>query len=275
MKAGKRIRELREQLENIINDSLSLPIEYLESTLYDLAYEYYRERNWPKPVICTFVSMHPILKLISEESLNSDKWANILDEYITYNPNAFKEMKFFKKFLQFINDLSISWDLCSIYNYRQRFSKELEYAMFIDINELFTGYFSAEVIWISIISNSYPLNEIFDQELKQLALLLQSQFDELFRLLIESNKPNIYKCDTIQPWLSSQNPQLFKEFCFLPPDNKRKPDYQKLRVGFGNSILRRKTHRLKKNLESFEFCYRTFESSLIKTVLELINYENY
>ena len=147
--------------------------------------------------------------------------------------------------------------------------------MFIDLDELFTGFFSSEVIWISIICNSYPLNEVFDAELRQLALLVQSQFNELFKVFIESNKTNIYKCESIQPWLSSQNSQLIKEFCFLPPDNKRKPDFQRLGAGFGNSILRRKTYRLKKELENFEYCYRVFESSLIKTILELINFETY
>ena len=76
-KSGKRIRELKDQLENIINDSLSLPIELLESTLFDLAHEYYKERNWAKPVLCTFATMHPIQKLISVDNLNSDKWANL------------------------------------------------------------------------------------------------------------------------------------------------------------------------------------------------------
>jgi hypothetical protein len=272
-KGGKKIRELREQLETSINDSLSLPIEYLESTLFDLSHEYYKDRDWPKPVLCTFATMYPIQKLITEDSLNSDKWAMLLDQYISYNSNAFKEMKFFKKFVQFINDLSVSWDLCSIYDYRIRFSKELEFALFIDLNDLFSGFFSNEVIWMSLISNSYPLNEIFNEELKYLALLLQAEFNELFEVFIQANKANIFKCDSIQSWLSYQNPILFKEFCFSPPDKKSKPDYQKLRIRVGNSLLWRKTYRLKRQLESFEYCYRIFECSLLKTILELINYD--
>lgn len=272
-KQGKRIKKLRNQLEDIINETLSLPIEILENSLYELTQEYFKENNWRKSILSTFTTMYPIQKLIEKDDINSDKWSILLEKYIDFNPNAFLEMKFFKKFIQFINDLCIIWDITNIYNYRSRFNPILEMVDFIDLDGFFTGIISNEVIWLSVICNSYPLNEVFDENLKRLALLLQNQINDLFDLFINANKPHIGKCESIQPWLSYKNQTLVKEFSFSPPNKSLKPDYQHLKYSWTNAVLRKKIYKMRKELESFEYCYRTFESIFIQSVVDLISYD--
>lgn len=272
-KEGKKIKKLRNQLEDIINETLYFPIEMLENTLYELTQEYFKEGNWRKPILSTFATMYPIQKLIEKDDINSDKWSILLEKYIDFNPNAFLEMKFFKKFIQFINDLCIIWDITNIYNYRSRFNPLLEMADFLDLDGFFSNIISNEVIWLSIISNSYPMSEVLDDNIKRLALLLQNQINDLFDKFINANKPHISKCENIQPWLSYKNPKLVTEFSFLPPNKDLKPDYQHLKYSWTNAVLRKKIYNLRKELESFEYCYRTFESAFIQSVVELINYE--
>ena len=270
---GKRIEKLKVQLEGFINDTLGIPIEVLENTLFELAQEYFKEADIQKPILSTFATMHPIEKLIERDDINSEKWGLLLEQYLEFNPNAFREMKFLKKFIQFINDLCIIWDISNIYNYRSRFDIHLEYAEFVNLDGLFSGYITTEVIWLSIVSNSYPLNEIFDENLKRLGLLMQSQLNELFNNFINANKPHISKCESIQPWLSYKNNNLVKEYSFSPPDKSNKPDYQQLKYSWTNAVLRRKTYKLRRELENFEYLFRTFEANFIQSILGLIAYD--
>ena len=51
---GKKIGILTKKLENRINHSASLPIEYLESKLFDISHTYFISLNSPKYIISTF-----------------------------------------------------------------------------------------------------------------------------------------------------------------------------------------------------------------------------
>lgn len=267
---GKKIKKLYSQLEGFINDTLGIPIEVLESSLFELAQEYFKQGDLHKPILSTFATMHPIEKLIERDDVNAEKWGLLLEQYLEYNPNAFREMKFFKKFIQFVNDLCILWDISNIYNYRSRFDGRLEFAEFLNLDGLFTGFITTEVIWLSMVSNSYPMNEVFDENLKRLALLLQNQLNDLFDVFINTNKPHISKCESIQPWLSYKNQRLAKEYSFSPPEKCRKPDYQQLNHSWTNAVLRRKTYKLRRELENFEYCFRSFEANLIQSIICLI-----
>lgn len=266
---GKRITDLTSSLEKSINDSLALPIEYLESTLFDLCREYFLKLDSSKPVMGALATMHPIVKLLEVDDINSSKWTDLLDRYLAYNKDAFKDYKFIKKFIQFLNDLSISWDISNIYNYRHRLMQELEYIGFIDLNSFFNGIIIPEVIWLSITVNSYPLQDILNNEIKTLALLLQCKFIEIFKSFMASNSQFVKTQESIQSYVAYLNPQLHTVYSFLKPAKSPKPEYQKLCMNFSSTFLRKKSFRLKQELEDFELIYRCFEGSLITSFCDM------
>lgn len=267
---GKRISELTAILEKSINDSLALPVGYLESALFDLCREYYFKLDSSKPVMGALATMHPIVKLLEVDDINSSKWTDLLDRYLKHNKDAFKDYKFMKNFIQFLNDLSISWDISNIYNYRHRLMQELEYIGFIDLNSFFTGIIIPEVIWLCLIVNSYPLNEILNEEIRTLALLLQCKFIEIFKSFMTSNKAFIKGHESIQAYLAYLNPELYNVYNFSKPAKFPKPEYQKLCINFSSTFLKKKSFRLKQELEDFELIYRCFESSLIISFCDIL-----
>ena len=267
---GNLIADLSERLENNINSSLLFPIEYLESTLFDLCKRYYSTIDPNRPILGVLASLHPIQTLLEIDDINISKWNDLLEKYLLYNPNSIEELEFIKSFIQFINDLSIVWDISNVYHYRHRFSYELEDVKLINIEALFTAIINPEIIWLSTTVNNYPLQEILNDEIKTLAIMLQSKFIALFSSFMRSNMENLAMTDSIQPWLSYINPELHKKYCFARPEKDPKPAYQHLSNSFSLKFWQKKPISLKQDLEDFEFLYRQFEASLLKSLCKML-----
>lgn len=263
---GKRIEELKTVLEDSINDSLGLPISYLEGALFDLCYEYHILLDPSNFGIGVFATMHPVVKLLEVNDINNANWADLLERYVKINPNAFKQYNFFKKFILFLNDLATVWDIVNVYHYRSRFIQELEYASFLDLDSIFKAIINPEVIWLSFMANSYPLDQFLSQKAKDLAALLQMTFLNTFYEFINSNKTFVEKTSSIRPWLSYCNPALHETFSFPEPKKTLKPEYQDLSFNLFSRFLRKKSLLLKAQLEELELAYRTFESLLLSSV---------
>lgn len=266
---GKILSDLVAGLEKHVNDSLSLPIEYLESNLYELCVEYHHKLNPSRIKISVVTTIHPITKLMKEDHINSSKWSFLLEKYILHNEYGFMEYKFLKKFVNFLNDLCLVWDIANLYNYRHRLDQDLEYITILDLDSIFSGIINIEIIWLSLILHTYPLQEIMNSEIKSIAVLLQAALMEILYLFMKSNKKNVKKFDSIKPWLSYKNINLYNVYSFPPPEKNPKPNYQELAIGLFNSYLNPTIIELKKKLEEFEFLYRTFEQNIILSLKAL------
>ena len=262
---GKKIADLVLVLEASMNESLNLPIEYLENNLFELCYEYNIFLNSSNFTTKVLEMIHPLVRLlyVDDYSKNHPNHINALSEILNSNKNALQEYKFLKKFIQFLSDLAVSWDIISIYNYRMRFKQELEYARFIDLDSIFKAVINPEILWFSLIVNKLPLSEVLSEEVKDLGALLNSQFLKTFYLFMNCNAVSVLKAESIRSWLSYKNPNLHKTFCFPSPKKVPKPEYQQLTMSMFSKFLKRPVVILKEQLEEFEIAYREFERSLL------------
>ena len=262
---GKKIADLILMLETSMNESLSLPIEYLENTLFDLCYEYNTFLDSSKFTSEILETIHPLVKLlyVDDYSKNFPNFVGALNDRLNSNTNTLQEYKFLKKFIQFLNDLAMSWDIISIYNYRTRFKQELEYARFIDLDSIFKAVINPEILWLSLVVDKPPLSEVLTEEVKELGALLSSLFLNTLYLFMKCNEASVNQIDSIRNWLSYKNPNLHKQFAFPLPKKGPKPEYQQLTVNMFSKFFHRPVVILKEQLEEFEAAYREFERSLL------------
>ena len=269
---GKKIEDLMGILESSLNRSLQLPIQYLENELFELCSEYFMHLDPSHISLKAFSTLHPLLKLLDVEDYQSTQvnFIEILSEYLRNDQNALKEYDFLKKFIHFINDLCISWDIVNVYNYRARFNQELEYTKFLDLDSMFGRIINPELIWLSIIVDTYPLGEILTNEAKELGRLLQSVFMKTFHVFMRCNKEALKKSNSIREWLSYKNPVLNKKFAFPHPMKVPKPLYQELSINMFTKVTNRPVIALKQQLESLELAYREFERSLLLNFITIL-----
>lgn len=262
---GKKIHILSNRLEDSINYSLSLPIEYLENELFALCREYYMQFDPTHITLKAFGDLHLLLKLLEIEDYGilNVNFTEILSDYLRCNQNSLNVYKFLKKFILLLNHLATYWSIINVYNYRARFKQELENSNLLDLEAIFTEIINPEVLWLSIIADISPLSQIFTPELLEIAKLLQSVFMDTLKIFIQSNNQGISKTSCIREWLSYKNPALHNKYSFPSPKQVPKPLYQELSFNMFSSLLRKPVSALKKQLESFELVYREFERSLL------------
>lgn len=230
---GKKIGILTKKLENRINHSASLPIEYLESKLFDISHTYFISLNSPKYIISTFFQTHPLLKLSEQDTIYSEKSKQLLIQHISENLLALKEYRFIKSFIQFLNDLIIVWGLANVYNYRFRFDKRLELLYFLNIDEIFEDIISCEMIWLSYAVGISPLSKIVSKDVKIKGEMVQNALKNVFYVFMRCNEEFVKECESIEPWLAYKNPVMAREFNFPAPSKVAMPKYQNLMNLFG------------------------------------------
>ena len=269
---GALIKELLPLLEESLNNSLDLPSGYLESKFFDMSRSFYEDLGGVVNYD-TIKYLHPLLKLLEHDSHTPTNYTHYFESYLTLNPMAIKDYSFIRRSLRLLNDLAISWDIINLYNYRNRFENFIEEITIFDIKELFTHVFSLEIIWMSYAVRGFPLEKVMDREVKELAVLVEAQFQRCLEALMECNKENIEKSSSIEPWLSYLNPALHSKHAFARP-KKVKVQYQRFRISYfkglcckaeGNAI------RLREILSDFELVYREFEAKLVVSLKNLKN----
>ena len=265
---GKKLKELACLLEISINDSISLPLAYLESTLFDLCYEYYH-KQYSSSLREVLTIMHPVDKLLLTDDVNYEKWAQLLEKYLEYNIQGREEYAFLCKFIEFLNDMCLVWDISNIYNYSSRFNKELERFWFLNLDSIYKGIINTEIIWLSIVVSVYPLGHVLNDEIKYYGELLQEMFKDTLHEFMSSNQNYVNQQDSIKPWLSFKDPSLHLAFSFPRPMKTPKPKYQELSINLFSSFLRKNSAKLKKQLEEFEIAYRMFENSLLLSFISI------
>lgn len=268
---GKKIVKYSRKLEESINLALSYPVEYLESQLFDMCRSHFYAYNGLIEKFSLIATVHPLLKLLEKENINSEKWKEMLVRYLVHNSDAIKQYNFIKRFVSFLNDLALHWNLINLYDYRILFEKNLEYLEFLDFRELFKGIISLEAIWLSFSLSSYPMCSFANEYLKKLSILLQFSLKKVYKAFMDSNRDVVTRFESIQTYLASKNPILVKEYDFPKPRKSPKPEYQALRIGFWNALFG-KYDGLKEVLTEFEVIYREFLIEFLKHSFNTVTY---
>lgn len=266
---GKKISILIKKLEKRTNHSANLPIEYLESKLFDISHTYFITLNSPKYILSTFFQIHPLLKLSEQDTIYSEKTKQLLIQHLSKNLLAIKEYRFIKNFIQFLNDLIIVWGLANVYNYRFRFDRRLELLYFLNVDEMFEDIISCEMIWLSYAVGISPLSKIVSEDVKIKGEMVQNALRNVFCVFTRCNEEFIKDCESIEPWLAYKNPRMAREFNFPTPSKETMPKYQKLDESFWNVLFCKKQSNLKNRLKIFEMAYRNFEEALMKSFIEM------
>lgn len=271
---GAKIRELTELLEESLNESLSAPIEYYESKLFDLCRTFYKKLDPSTFSLTSFCKLYPLLKIIELESQNRIKWTDEMNKILLQNSDAMREYNFVNKFIGFINDIAIKWGIIEYYNYRFRFDQRLEYLKFLDLNAVFKKIINPEIIWLSFNTELYPLSVILTENIKQAAENVRTSFKNIISVFLKSNRLNIESQESIQGYLARKNQTLITDFNFVRSENKLIPSYQKLSHGFCLLFCKDKSiYQLNSAVKEFEKAYRIFESGFMISLVDMIKSE--
>ncbi|OMJ75617.1 hypothetical protein SteCoe_25207 [Stentor coeruleus] len=268
---GKRITGLTYKLEESMNFASSLPIEYLESKLFDLSRSYFLSLNSSNLITKNFIEMHPLLKLIEEDSAFFDNARQLMTQNLSINKSAIKEYNFIKLFIKFINDLILVWGVSNLYNYRFRFSHRLELIYFINLDDIFSDLVTCEMIWLSYAVKVPPLSYIVSGKVIKKGEILLKTFEQIVDLFMKSNENYVQSYESIESWLSYKNPILNRNFNFAMPSKVVKPRYQRLQDSFCDVFCRKKQSNLKFHIKSFENAYRNFEEAILSALVEMSN----
>ena len=104
--SNKALQELKNSLEQKINDSIEQPIEILEDKLFYLCYVYYVDLNGilPKPQI---IEIFHLLSVIQEQTTKTHEVSKALLELDKITEDYMKNYEFLCDFLKLINYLMI------------------------------------------------------------------------------------------------------------------------------------------------------------------------
>ncbi|OMJ86962.1 hypothetical protein SteCoe_11435 [Stentor coeruleus] len=268
---GKRITGLTYKLEENMNFASSLPIEYLESKLFDLCRTYILSLNSSKLITKNFIQMHPLLKLIEEDSVFFDNAKQLMIQHLSINKSAIKEYNFIKLFIKFINDLILVWGVSNLYNYRFRFNHRLELIYFVNLDDIFSDLITCEMIWLSHAVKVPPLSYVVSKNVIKQGEILLKAFEEVIDLFMKTNEDFIQNYESIESWLSYKNPVLNRNFDFAMPSKVFKPKYQRLHDSFWDVFCKKKQSNLKYHVKCFEKAYRSFEEAILSALIDMSN----
>lgn len=229
---GKRITGLTSKLEERMNFASSLPIEYLESKLFDLSRTYFLTFNSSNLITTNFIQMHPLLKIIEEDSVFFDNAKQLMIQHLSINKSAIKEYNFVKLLIKFINDLILVWGISNLYNYRFRFNQRLELIYFLNLDDIFSDLVTCEMIWLSYAVKVPPLSQIVNKNVIKQGEILLNAFEQVSGLFMKTNEEYIKSYESIESWLSYKNLVLNRKFDFAIPSKVVKPRYQRLHDDF-------------------------------------------
>lgn len=267
---GVIVKDYSLLLEESLNNSVELPTGFIECKFFNLSASFYFDLEG-QINYQTIKYLHPLLKLLENDSNHRFNYIKSFESYLDLNQNAMIDYKFFEKYLSLLNDLAVMWDLINLHNYRHRFQNDIEEINIFDLKDLYKQIFSLEIIWMCYAVRVHPLCKVLSTEIKEVAILLEKEFARCLEALMESNQEFILQTESLESWLSYLNPVLHTKFSFAPPKNVQ-VKCQSFRINYfkglcckaeGNAL------RLRQILIEFEFVYREFEGMLIKSLKDL------
>lgn len=267
----KQLKDLIDSLEQNINECLEQPIEVLEEKLFHLCYIYYTELNGivPSPEI---IEIFHMVNVVQEECSKSVTLAKALQELDKNCEEYMKTYDFLCKFVKLVNDLCLIYGIINLYDYNFRFSKNVEKLKAVNLPNLFSDVINMEVIWLSYICLKPPMKSVLSTEVKELAKLLQEEFNKTLEMLMETNKEHLDNKNFIQSWLASKNLKLVEQYGFRRETLTIKPAYQSLTQKFFSCFFCKKGYQaseLRSQLAEFEKIYHHFEGVILKSWYEL------
>ena len=187
---------------------------------------------------------HPLMKLCKEAPITLQK------ELIKYHKLNF--------ILDMINKVSKKLKIIRKENYEWLFDGGIAKIRMIDLDSIFEKAINMEVLWMSVVVLNGPLKTIASEELKSLARLLLQEFTNLLLTL-----------------KISKNSLAEETYFIVGAKNSEMKNKQGGILGYLKKCFGKSTEALSddiyQSLKDFEYVYRYFEESLLKTCMSFEN----
>ena len=252
----------------------SLPIEYFESELYSLCYQYSNHlHEIDLKFLCRF---HPVWELKRKENNLSMEFLEILNRSVknemSFNPEAFSHYKILLDSMELMSGLVIKWGISNLYNILYRFQNIVATLPMIDIKNIKMRYFSVQTIALAFNVQEPPLSQIVNYECKCFGKLVLECCETALKLLLQANSQNEMNIPSIKGVLVGKNSKLKMFFNTMPSHSEQK--YQTLKKqGFFKKLFNKKVDRtiegLYEAVKNFDLAYRMFESNMLTSFISI------
>ena len=260
-------------------ETLSNPIEFLESQLYSLTRAYVLSLGARALSFTCLNELHHIYQLKHhEEELSPQEVEDLnlnLEFLLEEDPAAHEAYKIFKGLVAVCSGLFVHWGLWQQHNYSYRTSGRSVNVPLLDLAVLNEDVMTVETFWFCQAVRQPPLSAVTNEAVKQYSIILESETHRVFSFLVHLNAVDFRKQPSIDMYLAARVPAFRTKLHVEPDYEARKPVYQELSLPQGclQTCCHVKTHtnakQLKAMIADLEFAYRSFERSLIGNLLAL------
>ena len=268
--------DLEQRLRNRVAQLKALPIEYLESQLYRLTYEFVGKLGGKPLALSAVKDLHHIYQLKTEEAtLTSEEVEDLnlnLELLLNERPSVLGEYKLLAGLLSLSSALLVQWKLWSPLHSAYKTGPLVSNIPLLDMQSLNSDLMTMDTVWLSHSVHEPPLQYCVSEGVKQLATVLQTELLRMFSYMLRMNDVDFRKQPSIDGYLAARVPAFRSQFHVAPDYSRVRPTYQQLRLStccLYRSRSDQQALHLRKLLRDSDYAYRAFERSLLSNLLSL------
>ena len=252
---------------------MDMPIQYYESLLYNCTRTYVDTLSGQPITLSCLSDIHQIYSLKqSEHYLTSDELLQLndtLETLLEEKPTVVEEYKLVRSLTELLSGLIVHLGLYSRTNYHYRQQPRVMHVRTLDLGALNSRLQSMDTLWLATVAEKPPMNAFISETTKQLAAVLVSATESVFRFALRLNAKDFRTQPRIDTYLVTKVPKLRQILHVDPQYFSSPPPYQELSLSTScmSRCFRSKSQRnldsLRELVSDQDFAFRAFEEAVL------------
>lgn len=255
-----------------------IPIEKFEIDLFELSKKFNKELFGKTIDIESVAKIHHILKAANKEvnllDVSEKKITLAIKNLLKSKPFMLCQYQTFCSMITIFDGLLVKWNIAIFKNYDYRYSGRALNVRMLDLGDISSSFLNINILWISTQLFEPPLNSISNSKLLELARILHDQIKKTIRIFLFLNPKQIDEFYDIEKSIAFKSEKFWKwsgDQC--PEENITNFKHVELKMltglarCFGSNDQR--VEFAYKALEDLEVIYRSFEKTLIGSILNI------
>jgi hypothetical protein len=270
--------DLEQRLLARINQVRSESIHVYEAGLYKICKVYNLDICGDEMDLELLDNMHHIYQLKQMElDLSEEDCAALhlnIEDVIDWKPKALTQYKLYVEITRLVSALCIKWGVARYEDYSYRYSARVCNVKMLDMSHLNADVFTVEALWLAVVCKFSPLSEMVDFTVKQYAKLVRLTMNRVVKAIVSLNfEADFQATPSIQGYYAAKYPKIaatqhWQPDCIaLPTEHHQLSQPEGVIASCFKSKYQKVNQQLKRLLEDFELCYRSFERALISCLL--------
>jgi hypothetical protein len=271
--------QLLSHLKDFVSSVNQIPIEKYEIDLYQITKKFSKRMGGKEVDILCVGRIHHIIKVMESKTevpdIPKSKIEAKISSLITHHPLVMCQYELFKKMIKIWNGLLVKWKIFSLKLYDYRHSGRTLNVRMLDLPDINSGLLNIDVLWISSKIFTSPMNVIASPYLLEQAVILHDQLSRSFRIFFSLNSKQFDESYNIEKTVAFTSQKFWKWSPEECPEQSLS-NYKHFELKYVSGIAKcfksnnPKIEQAYGTLVDLEIAYRTFEKTLIASILENI-----